>query len=232
MSTTQAAALNYLLQSNGSAQTFETSQPERRDNQVKRRPCVVMKGGDEPFICVMATFGAAMYSQLSEVIKLFSLPFWPISDMLPYDVARQHVHSTPDMVSPDVNLKYHYKHHWRYVVLYRFKHTGALYRPYENDPYAIRRFSRQEVDKINAATVDVIVKITQTRLKRPHYIDELVQGYMVGLHGRYFVTLLKLLGTIRNELCTIMPGHHPLSVVHLLAWVTFRSVSDLHVVLI
>jgi hypothetical protein len=198
MGDTDAAALRCLLQSNQSSQTTKTAQlesgettkadqPERGDrgNFVKRRPCVVMQGGsDTPVICVMATFGGTRYPHLSEIIKLLALPIWPISDRLPRNFAGGHVHSSPDMKSPDVNLKNTGKLHWRYVVLYPFTYTGAMYPPRHGDPLAIRRLSREEVGKIRFAAQHAQDSIAQDRLKKPQYIQSLVEGYMVSLHSR------------------------------------------------
>jgi hypothetical protein len=177
MGDTDAAALRCLLQSNQSSQTTKTAQlesgetteadqPERGDrgNFVKRRPCVVMQGGsDTPVICVMATFGGTRYPHLSEIIKLLALPIWPISDRLPRNFAGGHVHSSPDMKSPDVNLKNTGKLHWRYVVLYPFTYTGAMYPPRHGDPLAIRRRVSHASRGFGRCGVSEVYVVSETR---------------------------------------------------------------------
>jgi hypothetical protein len=154
-----------------------TTNPDGSKILFKERPCVIVKAGEKPSICLMATFEGTDFSQLSEVLREISVPVYPLSPDLSPSVAIDHIHSTPDMKEPAVVSADYNKVHWQYLVVHIFPYTGPLHLP--KGDLAERRFSAQEVQKILKLAVARNLVLTSRALKNPEYFTKLWQGYQV-----------------------------------------------------
>jgi hypothetical protein len=146
---------------------------------IKRRPCIILEGGPQPLICIMATFEGTDYSNLSEALRTISLPVWPMSSTLPPDVALSHLHSTPDMESPEVEIADNNTEHWRYAIAHPFLSQGILYRPHKDNGLAKRRFARTELDKILEEAKNKRLVLMGKCAKDPQYFHTQWQEYRV-----------------------------------------------------
>jgi hypothetical protein len=124
-------------------------------------------------------YGGTDYLDLSQVLKKLSLPVWPMSDNLPSDVAKTHVHSNPDMEDVEVELVHTNKIHWRYVLLHAFAYEGALWTFEDSSPLARGRFPEEEMDKIRSQIRAKQSTLASDRLNNPDYFRNLLREYKV-----------------------------------------------------
>jgi hypothetical protein len=178
---------------------------------IKRRPCIILQGGPQPLICIMATFEGTDYSKLSEALRIVSLPIWPMSGNLPPDVALSHLHSTPDMESPKADIADGSTDHWRYAIAHPFLSQGRLYRSHKGDALAKRRFPRKEVDKIIEKAESKKLVFMNKCLDDPQYFHTQWQEYRViicSLHWECRLHKLRHHREFARKNATLTPDKH------------------------